>query len=153
MAEAFAGRLKLAMGQARIKQSELAAKIGAPRSAVSQYLSGKNEPGADRLAAIAEATGVTIDFLTGKEESPTAPVRKGWPEKITVEMAARCLRKSNQAVRVNIQNGRLPIGRALQGAGSKFTYVITPERLRDEVGEARFNEFFGLTCSATGPGL
>ena len=100
MAKAFAGRLKLAMGQAGIKQSELATKIGAPRSAVSQYLSGKNEPGAERLAAIAEAIGVSIGFLTGKEESPTAPVRKGWPEKITVEMAARCLRKSNQAVRV-----------------------------------------------------
>ncbi|MCM1236130.1 MAG: helix-turn-helix domain-containing protein [Ruminococcus flavefaciens] len=146
MAEIFAKRLKLALEQAGMKQSELAEKIGAPRSAVSQYLSGKNEPGAERMAAIAAATGVSAGFLMG-EELPDAVSPRGWPDKITVEMAARCLRKSNQAVRVNIQNGRLPIGRALQSAGTRFTYIITPERLREEAGEARFNEFFGIAAA------
>ncbi len=144
MSESFAGRLRYAMERAGINRAELAAKIGAPRSAITQYLSGENKPRAERMAAIAEAVGVSVGFLTGEEASPAAQARQGWPEKITVEMAARCLRKSNQAIRVNMQNGRLPIGRALQGAGSKFTYIITPERLRDEAGETRFNEFFGI---------
>lgn len=146
MTGAFAGRLKIALERAEMKQSELAAKIDAPRSAISQYLSGQNMPSQERLNAIAEATGVSVAFLTGEAEVERTPV--GWPDKITVAMAARCLRKSNQAVRVNMQNGRLPIGRALQGEGSRFTYVIVPEKLRDEVGETRFNEFFGLTATA-----
>ena len=65
-------------------------------------------------------------------------------------MAARCLRTSDQAVRINMQRGRLPIGRALQGSGNRFIYVIVPEKLREEAGEARFNEFFGLTARPPG---
>ena len=117
--ESFAQRLRYAMNQAGMKQAELAEKSGVTPSAVSQYMSGKNVPGKARLLALAEATGVSPGFLSGEEAIPEAAPPPGWPDKITVAMAARCLRQSNQAVRVNIENGRLPIGRALQGSGNR----------------------------------
>lgn len=148
--ENFSKRLKQALTQAGMKQAELAEKIGAPRSAISQYCSGQNIPNAGRMADIAAATGVTLDFLQSGSLSPIAPAPSGWPDRITVSMAARCLRKSDQAVRINMQNGRLPIGRALQGTGSRWNYVIVPEKLREEVGESRFNAFFGLPDKVSG---
>lgn len=149
MLDTFAKRLQYAMSQAEMKQYELAEKIGAPRSAISQYLSGKNTPNPGRLEAMANATGVTASFLTGDESTPAAKYPQGFPSRITPEMAARCLRTSAQAVRVNMLNGKLPIGRALQGAGDRHIYIITPEKLREEAGESRFNEFFGVARTAS----
>ena len=62
----FAKRLKYAMDQAGLKQAGLAEKSSAPRSAISQYLSGRNIPGPERMRALAEATGVSLGFLTGE---------------------------------------------------------------------------------------
>ena len=49
--ETFAKRLKYAMDQAGLKQAGLAEKSGAPRSAISQYLSGRNIRGPERMRA------------------------------------------------------------------------------------------------------
>ena len=73
MADTFAARLRLAMNQANMKQLDLAEKSGAPRSAISQYLAGKNIPGSDRLQALADATGVSAGFLSGEEPPPAKP--------------------------------------------------------------------------------
>ena len=78
--ETFAKRLKYAMDQAGLKQEGLAENSGAPRSAISQYLSGRNIPGPERMRALADATNVSLGFLTGEEKPPTAteppPVKK-----------------------------------------------------------------------------
>ncbi len=141
----FAKRLRCAMHMAGLKQSELAKKSGAPRSAISQYLSGRNTPGPERMRALAEATGVSLGFLTGEEKPPVGteppPVKK-----ISTAAAARCLGKSSQFVRVGLQRGSLPFGSAVPGTGDKFNYYISPIRFRDYVGAERFNEFFGLTA-------
>ena len=59
-------------------------------------------------------------------------------------MAAKCLHKSEKNVKAGIQSGELPIGRAIHGSRDRMTYIITPEKLREEAGVARFNEFFGI---------
>ena len=142
--ETFAKRLKYAMDQAGLKQAGLAEKSGAPRSAISQYLSGRNIPGPERMRALAEATSVSLGFLTGEEKPPAGteppPVKK-------ISAAARCLGKSNQFVRVGLQRGSLPFGSAVPGTGDKFNYYISPIRFRDYVGAERFDAFFGLTAS------
>lgn len=51
----FAERLKYAMEQADMSQSALSEKAGASKAAISQYLSGKNTPGPERVKALADA--------------------------------------------------------------------------------------------------
>ena len=47
----FAERLKNAMEQADMSQAELSLQSGASKAAISQYLSGKNTPGPERVKA------------------------------------------------------------------------------------------------------
>ena len=48
----FAERLKNAMEQANMSQSALSEQAGASKAAISQYLSGKNTPGPDRILSL-----------------------------------------------------------------------------------------------------
>lgn len=141
----FADRLKCAMGEAGLTQSALSEKTGASKAAVSQYLSGKNTPAPDRVKALADATGVSFDYLMGYEDS-TGKVEPPPVKKITIKAAARCLGKSEQFVRIGLQRERLPFGSAVPGSGNNWNYYINPARFRDYVGTDRFNEFFGLTA-------
>lgn len=66
----FAERLKYAMGESGLNQSTLSERTGASKAAISQYLSGKNTPGPERVKVLADATGVSFDYLMGYEAPP-----------------------------------------------------------------------------------
>ena len=70
----FAERLKFAMAEANLNQSTLSEKSGASKAAISQYLSGKNTPGPDRIKVLADITGTTFDFLMGYTEAPVKDI-------------------------------------------------------------------------------
>lgn len=140
--ETFAARLKYAMDKAELKQADLAEKSGAPRSAISQYLSGKNVPSPGRLEALATATGATVAFLKGEEE-PEKREKIPFIKKISPIDAAQCMGKSAQFVRNGLQRGILPFGNAVPGKGKKFDYYINPFRFREYVGAEQFDSYFG----------
>ncbi len=139
----FAERLKNAMEQTNVSQSDLSRRTGASKAAISQYLSGKNTPGPDRIKALADATGVSFDYLMGYGAAPVAepPIKK-----ISVKEAARCMGKSDQFVRIGLQRGLLPFGNAVPGTGNNWNYYINPAKFREYVGAEAFNTFFGLTA-------
>lgn len=137
----FAARLRAAMERAGLKQTELAQQVGASKAAVSQYLSGKNIPGIERMQAIADATGVSFEYLV----VPHAPAAESPLKKITVRAAAQCLGKSDQFVRVGLQRGLLPFGNAVPGSGRSWNYYINPAKFREFVGPEQFEAFFGPT--------
>lgn len=141
----FAERLKNAMEQANMSQSALSEQAGASKAAISQYLSGKNTPSVNKIKALADATGVTFDFLMGYG---AAPVKDAPPpvKKISVKEAARCMGKSDQFVRIGLQRGLLPFGNAVPGTGNNWNYYINPTKFREYVGAEVFNNFFGLTA-------
>lgn len=141
----FAERLKYAMEQADMSQSALSEKAGASKAAISQYLSGKNTPSVNKIKALADATGVTFDFLMGHGAAPLKEVPPS-VKKISVKEAARCMGKSDQFVRIGLQRGLLPFGNAVPGTGSKWIYYINPTKFREYVGAEAFNSFFGLTA-------
>lgn len=141
----FAERLKNAMEQANMSQSALSEQAGASKAAISQYLSGKNTPSLERIKALADATGVTFDFLMGHGAAPLKEVPPS-VKKISVKEAARCMGKSDQFVRIGLQRGLLPFGNAVPGTGSKWIYYINPAKFREYVGAEAFNTFFGLTA-------
>ena len=141
----FVERLKYAMEQADLKQSALSELTGISKAAISQYLSGKNTPSLERIKALADATGVTFDFLMGHGAAPLKEVPPS-VKKISVKEAARCMGKSDQFVRIGLQRGLLPFGNAVPGTGSKWIYYINPAKFREYVGADQFNSFFGLTA-------
>lgn len=141
----FVERLKYAMEQADLKQSALSKLTGISKAAISQYLSGKNTPSLERIKALADATGVTFDFLMGHGAAPLKEVPPS-VKKISVKEAARCMGKSDQFVRIGLQRGLLPFGNAVPGTGSKWIYYINPAKFREYVGAEAFNTFFGLTA-------
>jgi transcriptional regulator with XRE-family HTH domain len=62
-------KIRHAMLQLDINQSELARRAGITRSALTQILSGNRTPSTPALLQIAGALGVSVDFLLGKSET------------------------------------------------------------------------------------
>lgn len=60
-------------------------------------------------------------------------------EKITVKEAAKRLHKSEQFVRVGLQRNILPIGYAMQISKKKWTYYISPVKLKELIGGGENN--------------
>lgn len=138
----FAQRLRAAMEKAGMNQAELAACAGASRGAVSQYLSGQSTPGIGRMQALADAVGVSFDYLAGNEEAVDRERDSRSVRKIRIRDAARCLGKSEQFIRIGLQRRLLPFGSAIPGTGGSWSYYISPGRFRSYVGEEQFDAFF-----------
>ena len=68
--EKFCNRLKTALELSQMKQRDLCAATGIPKSAMSQYLSGNFEPKSDRLEKLAAALNVSEAWLMGYDTSP-----------------------------------------------------------------------------------
>ena len=68
-------RLALALSLRGMKQSELCAKTGIPKSAISQYISGEFKPKQNRVFLIAQALNVDEAWLMGYDV-PMEPVKK-----------------------------------------------------------------------------
>jgi DNA-binding Xre family transcriptional regulator len=129
----FNVNLKQAMEERAMSQKQLAEISGVSKAAISQYLSGKNEPHPQSLKKIADALDVDPAYF-GQEPKPERtlppPVKL---KNITIDEAAERLGKSKQFVRVGLQTGRLPIGTAVKISGNKWTYSIPPRRLENYI--------------------
>ena len=64
--ETISERIKFAMNIKDMKQAELVQKTGITKGAFSSYLSGRYYPKKDKLELIADALGVDIEWLAGK---------------------------------------------------------------------------------------
>lgn len=63
----FAGRLELALKEKDITQKELAIKIDATPQTINDYVVGRREPNTKTKIAIAQALGVGIGYLLGRD--------------------------------------------------------------------------------------
>ncbi|MDR2166559.1 MAG: helix-turn-helix domain-containing protein [Clostridiales bacterium] len=132
----FANNLKTIMQEQKLNQTDLSNLTGIGKPSLSQYLSGRHLPYQNRIAQIAAALGVSPGRLTtrnpnGECEPPPPPSH----QKVTIEEAARRLGKSQQFVRVALQNGVAPFGFATKGSGSTYDYHISPKLLDEYIGE------------------
>ena len=64
----FGNRLKQALKQNNMSQSELAKKIGMSQSVVNNYCTSKREPTLDVLVLICKALDESADYLLGLEK-------------------------------------------------------------------------------------
>jgi len=131
----FAYNLKMIMEEQNLSQTDLSNLTGIGKPSFSQYLSGRHLPHKKRIAEIANALGVSIGRLTARkpdmEPEPPPPLSH---QKVTIEEAARRLGKSQQFVRVALQNGAAPFGFATKGSGNAYDYHISPKLLDDYLG-------------------
>lgn len=65
----FHEKLKKVMEEKQITQAELCLRTGIPKSAMSQYISGAFRPKQERSRLIANALGVSEDWLNGMEDN------------------------------------------------------------------------------------
>ena len=63
-------RIKDLLQLRKMRQRELAKKIGITEQSISRYINNKRVPDAIVCDKIAKALGVTVDFLLGKENNP-----------------------------------------------------------------------------------
>lgn len=59
--------IRVCREQANLTQQQLADSLGVRKSTVCRWELGKREPGANRVLALANAIGCTIDALFGRE--------------------------------------------------------------------------------------
>ena len=130
----FAKNLKAVMDEQNLTQTELSRMTGIGTPSLSQYLSGKNVPHRKRIAQLAATLGVSPQRLTIIMKEPELPPIISH-QKISVEEAALRLGKSQQFVRMALQNGAAPFGFATKGAGSTYDYHISPKLLNEYIGE------------------
>lgn len=128
----FSSRLKQAMDERNMSQSDISALTGIGKPSISQYLSGKNEPKQDKAKKIAEALKVNDGWLMGLD-FPMDDQLKDVEKNITVEKAAKIMGKSEDFIRVGLQKGILPFGSAVK-LSSRWTYYISPQKFHDYVG-------------------
>ncbi len=72
MSEKFQDRLRKARQDKGLSQSELAERAGFQPSAISHFETGTRAPSFDNLRKLADALGVSIDYLLGRQAESTA---------------------------------------------------------------------------------
>ena len=129
----FSQRLKKAMDEQRVTQSDLSTLTGLGKSSISQYLSGKNEPKVKTMTLIADALNVSVDWLSGAVDEPSDD-GSGHTNNLPVEQAARLMGVGKQFIRVGLQDGKFPFGYAIKITGNRFTYYISPKKFTEYTG-------------------
>ena len=132
----FAKNLKSIMDERNMNQTDLSNLTGIGKPSLSQYLSGKNIPHRRRIFEIATALGVTTQRLTVATQIEDCELPQTISaQRISIEEAARRLGKSQQFIRISLQNGVAPFGFATKGSGSTYDYHISPKLLDEYIGE------------------
>ena len=72
MKEEFSARMKKAMFLKGVRQSDLVIRTGIDKGSLSSYMNGRYMPNADKIAKIATALGVSVNYLLGKEDLSNA---------------------------------------------------------------------------------
>lgn len=125
----YAERLKQIMQKQGVSQAQLAEMAGVGKSAISQYLSGKNIPSAKRSEVFAEALGVPAEYLLDLE-SDMGLIKKG-PAKDTLNVpvseAAKIMGVTQEFLRECLINGSAPFGFGvvMPGNGRRF-FISAP---------------------------
>ena len=134
-----------------LSQEELAAQVGVSRQAVSKWETGEAMPDLNKLVALSDTLGVSLDRLCGKErdadekvEASTVVVKKSrfWPLLCTV-LSALIILLLLQVSRLHAQisgTEQLPVNMAEtiayaefgSGSGNSLRYQIVPSAVCEE---------------------
>lgn len=121
----FADKLKKLMKDLEISQSKISQLTGYGKSSVSQWVSGKNEPSAEKKKEIALALGVPKDYFDEFEAGAT--LQNNPVFNLPVHVAARLMGKSIGFVQDGLRDQRFPWGYAVK-MSTRWSYWINSKR-------------------------
>ena len=130
----FADNMRKQMAAHGITQSELSKRTGIGRSSISQYLSGKNEPTAERKIVIAEAIGCRVVDLDAMETMSFPVDTDSKMKRLSVDQAARMLGMNHETVRKGLRQGVFPWGYAIHTSEDRWSYFINAKKFADVEG-------------------
>ena len=127
----FNEKLKQAMQKLGINQTQLVGMTGIGKSSISQYLSGKNVPTAERQKDIAVSLGLTPGYFQHNVEIATIKKADGnGVPKLDVQIAAKLLGMNHNTVRKGLQQGVFPWGYAIHTSENRWSYLSMPQDLK-----------------------
>lgn len=118
----FADMLRKAMEGQGMHQAGLVARTGCSKAAISQYLSGKNEPPVAKKRQIAAALGLDPEYFTA---SAAAVPADGC---LKVSDVARLMHMSKVTIRKGLQQGAFAWGYAIKTSENRWTYCINTKK-------------------------
>ena len=129
----FEKRLKKAMQDLNLKQSQVAGMTGKSKGSISQYLSGKQVPSEDVQRDIAVSLGLDADYFIkpGDDDLPAvvepAARKSGAIKRLTVKEAATLLGVDKMTVSKGLQQSVFPWGYGIKTTDKSWTYIINAD--------------------------
>ena len=134
MLENFTSRLKKAVKEAGGNKA-ISKKSGIVLGTLSQYIRGISEPSISKIAAIAEAWGVSLDWLAyGKDVNDTNPI-----DRETLTDAIEVLENA-----LNKRNGTLPPKAKAEALMLAYEILIEDDNATDIIKASDFKSFLKL---------
>lgn len=128
----FSEKLKNAMQELHLNQTQVCSMTGKSKGSVSQYLSGKQIPSKAVQRDIAIALGLAEDFFCRDREKvdvlPKKERREGIIPRMKIETAARLLQMNHVTVKKGLQQGVFPWGYAIHTSDNRWVYFINAKR-------------------------
>lgn len=125
----YAQRLRRAMDKQGVSQSQLVELTGVGKSAISQYLAGKNIPSAQRSQVFAEALGIPAEYLLDLESDDNLIEGRRTKDTLNVSVpeAAKIMGVTQEFLRESLINGSAPFGFGvvMPGNGRRF-FISAP---------------------------
>lgn len=126
----FAKHLRQLMNDYNINATDLAKTSGISRASISKFLRGYSKPSDTTLTKLAKGLGCNMQDLTVPEDDLNINEDKNVP----IEIAAKLLGKSEQFIRIALQRGTAPFGFATKISGNRYSYHISPKKLKEYQG-------------------
>lgn len=131
----FSEKLKEAMQQLGLKQSQVVGMTGCSKGSISQYLSGKNTPSADKQCDIAVSLGLDSGYFEKDESLDVKIISKksnsNTIRQLPVTDAAKLLGMNHNTVRKGLQQGVFPWGYAIHTSEHRWVYFINAARFAE----------------------
>lgn len=132
----FSEKLKAAMQQLNLKQSQVAGMTGCSKGAVSQYISGKNIPPVDKQREIAVSLGLPADYFERESQEITMSKVMHMRQqfiRIKPEEVAKIMHAGQGTIQRGLQDRRFDWGYAIppKEEGGQWTYIINAKRFAE----------------------
>lgn len=128
----FAQKLRKAMTDLNLKQSQVVGMTGKSKGSISQYLSGKQVPPEDVQRDIAVSLGLDADYFAKPDDDLPAAIepaarKRGAIKRLTVKEAATLLGVDKVTVYKGLQQGVFPWGYGIKTTETSWTYIINAD--------------------------
>lgn len=131
----FGQRLRKAMQELNLKQTQVAGLTGKTKGSISLYLSGDRVPPESVQREIAIALGLDADYFSRRELKPAREAAeeqararsRGTIRKISVPDAAKVLGVDQRTVSKGLQQAVFPWGYAIHTTENRWVYIINAD--------------------------